>query len=1829
MSPKTYLPKNKLHLLLLLFLSLASFSIQKIDLSNAFILPLGETAYSSLNANGNNYYYLTLEKVEEGSQLIVEVEPNPDIDVIDNIISDPNLYIFYENDVSNSWSSKSFGDEIVSISSKYLVANKRLIINVNCPKSCNYVLKTQMVKSINLKSDVYNTYTVNKNSVMKFDFKTKNQFNKLTVNVVSTQSQYFRAYLALENPSTENTLKSKPVLSNGYAFTISKTDSYYKVNTNYELLIENEGKKVEVNIWLKYDDGESIKVKEASQIFEVLEKGEKSCYYFTIDSYGENKDLIFSSMLFNGQAFMQFGGWTPVTASQLDVSKDNENRYQLYKHRAINLKSELRSQKFGNFNKMKPNDLHFCIYANEETSLSLRIYYLNQANDIQNLNIVYPGITIEDYLPKNTLTKYRLEDFDIKRDIYIYLNTQQGKQKLYLIYEIGEPKLYDTKTLDYEMRSGRHIEGGIKNRGSYLEVKKEKNLCLETSKQCQLSVIVFCENESECVYELYYDHESEEISMAPRVTYDNVISEAETDFYIIKITDPSVKNIAIVLTQNTGSCSIELDTFKNDGGLHDITSLNSINTLTPNIIKINAMPLKIQNLVGVFRFHVTGHTYASYSVYYYPYNPVDEDGKLDHNTVSSTLERGEILHDVFLDEQRYKLYYFDNSKINGNKTDLFLTLVQTSKINVELYIYKEISDFYMDNKKNVKGYLYYGKSSDYVYIEKNDENHLKYDKYYILIYKKTETNAFSPKNTFTDFYIGITDENTAFTLTDGIEFRHYLTRKHNKQKFKFNYIQNAEKDVKVSINVIYGNIKARAHNFGEDYDYDLPLTGDENLITLPQVNDCIKDKNSDKCSVEIEVFMDETYKYKYSAEFIIACQSSSDVPIQIIPGVITKRQILTGEEQHFILDANTNFQFTKITVFFTLGVGEIYARRLLGSESISTDYFPNKNNYEYTAKPNKNSRAYTIEIPQSDIKANNGRKILLTVSGGSPDINSLKIEYTISISNTIKELEIDKSYRLFTGTGEITIFHFKVTGSKKRLYISMTNKDQDANMFLNYGPNLPNTIYHRQWQSTGAYNEYLDININDPFFVAKQATDLDGEYYLTIQALGECFYNLYVSTEDIKIMKISNTEQAGCECQKANDICYFRYENNENVGLIRSKEKDLVFYSEYTYGHGNMYAKLYENSNMYEILNNLPNTINFDYSSYKKYLRFVLKDSNEKYTKDSIIILALICKEKSLLDMSVAEKTNRIELARNTNRNLNLNLNKDNLYFLSSFTGGVMTFYHYTKKNIDLDFQIRVLYDSADFHTYINNTDYKSQKEKRNFYHHIADFSLNVDDDKTYSGRVPSNYAYENYFYVDVKPKGDCLFIINLHYNEELKQIPLNKEISGTIGDLAYNAYFDFIYEVDEVILTVTGFDPSNVLSIFIKSNLVNKQNTQQVYNTPSETNFDQKGTTNELTQSLSLRIKNVPKDIREKFSTTRVLISVISKLSYPENNKITVMVSPVLNNISRIKPNQKLFYFTTVEYKNKIPNYAVFELTKENSEDDLMIIELSACKGQYYYKISEKPFITGEEIQNYKDVTDSRIHTVNGKKIILIKGIPVTGYYLAIYPEKMNIVAATRIENKVDILISYYTTEKNKFNQIITDDMLHITHEGSLIKIFMPVASKKDVYGAEDEVQNLDYTVVFSESYGDYIYMSSTCYLRKMYENKIKNTKFYDEVKINFNKEDNCLTVQGLERNKKYYVNVLVRNEDTGEIFTYIPAPVVLESSFKGLKTTAIIILIILCVIFSCLAFRFYRKYRINSLTINYGIGDGKENTGKVTNINLQNIKKKYNTLSEDNNES
>ena len=88
----------------------------------------------------------------------------------------------------------------------------------------------------------------------------------------------------------------------------------------------------------------------------------------------------------------------------------------------------------------------------------------------------------------------------------------------------------------------------------------------------------------------------------------------------------------------------------------------------------------------------------------------------------------------------------------------------------------------------------------------------------------------------------------------------------------------------------------------------------------------------------------------------------------------------------------------------------------------------------------------------------------------------------------------------------------------------MTNKDQDANIYLSYNK-YDNNINEYHWKNIGAFNEYIDLSITDPFFVQKSLNELDRDYYLAIQDKDDTFDNLYISSQNIKIITLDENHQ--------------------------------------------------------------------------------------------------------------------------------------------------------------------------------------------------------------------------------------------------------------------------------------------------------------------------------------------------------------------------------------------------------------------------------------------------------------------------------------------------------------------------------------------------------------------------------------------------------------------------------------------------------------------------------------------------------------------------------
>ena len=426
------------------------------------ILPLNEVKYGSLRNNEYDYYTLTLpKKFDNDNHLIIELEANKNLDIVNNILSDPNLYISMTekmpSNIENTWKSDRFGDETISISPSFLNSSKEFYISVHCKERCNYVLKAQLVKNIILKENELNNLNLNPKTVTKFSFKTRNNFNELYVNVISSYINSFSTYLARENPSSSNTLPATPILFNGYRFKIKKYNNLNQPNTNTEfnLIVDNENDKQELTIFLKYDN-DHLLVKEADILYDSIQENTANCYYFPIDYFNKDKDIILSTSLFNGQGFIHISGFNPPDPSSIRISdKDKDENYPVIQNKAIRI-TKKNFEKYGTFQNDQQNMLHFCFYATRSASFSMKIYFLENYKRLQALNIIYAGIGIEDIIPKKSVKKYKMEHFNIKNDITLMLKQISGDPRLYLYMAKPEEENKVLETYDFEMLKRRN-----------------------------------------------------------------------------------------------------------------------------------------------------------------------------------------------------------------------------------------------------------------------------------------------------------------------------------------------------------------------------------------------------------------------------------------------------------------------------------------------------------------------------------------------------------------------------------------------------------------------------------------------------------------------------------------------------------------------------------------------------------------------------------------------------------------------------------------------------------------------------------------------------------------------------------------------------------------------------------------------------------------------------------------------------------------------------------------------------------------------------------------------------------------------------------------------------------------------------------------------------------------------------------------------------------------------------------------------------------------------------------------------------------------------------
>jgi hypothetical protein len=286
----------------------------------------------------------------------------------------------------------------------------------------------------------------------------------------------------------------------------------------------------------------------------------------------------------------------------------------------------------------------------------------------------------------------------------------------------------------------------------------------------------------------------------------------------------------------------------------------------------------------------------------------------------------------------------------------------------------------------------------------------------------------------------------------------------------------------------------------------------------------------------------------------------------------------------------------------------------------------------------------------------------------------------------------------------------------------------------------------------------------------------------------------------------------------------------------------------------------------------------------------------------------------------------------------------------------------------------------------------------------------------------------------------------------------------------------------------------------------------------------------------------------------TIVLINIESAY-YANDKKVKINASPIMNNISRIKPEQKKYYFSEISNLKTSQEKAVYTLKNKEKENNLMIIEISSCKGDFFYALTDFPPLDND---NYRDLKEksvpSEIYSSNGKKIITVRNLQVKDYFLILYAaneeNNFDIIldnknTSNTNENKnskyseIDVLFYYYTINEKNFNYLVTQDSLKFESPDDFysINLYLPETKKRDIFGRENKEQNMNYFFIITDEKRHFDYMESTCYLTKLQQNN-NNDKY--KLEIIFDEKNKLFKIKGLEGGKEYYMNILAKNKKT-----------------------------------------------------------------------------------------
>ena len=1551
----------------------------------------------------------------------------------DELFSDPDIYVskttrFPSNREESEWYSERYGNDILTIPSYAVDKGETFYICMYCQYKCRYELYSYLSKEAPAEIGKYYSIVLTRKSTISYSLYVPENLNKEELNVVANNPSLknFRIFMAKESPSSQNTFQIIPSWTGGYVISVSKHNKNYCTDCTYHILFQTEEEKIDIQ-FTAYFQSTLTKINSGSPINDAVKAGSKRCYYFdtsNTDNLYKSK-LVINTNLFSGSLMLKVNGWKPSLEDKIIRENDQPYNYHVENDKTILLQKEdfekFDREMYGS-EENEEKKLYLCAYGQQTSSYLINIYFLSEAQDLQRFNFISPGSELTGYLQGGQLTRYRILDFNLNKNSIITLSftTLDGKVEFFSTH-CKEKCKFDDEVLKERLIKGTvTLSSDVSFQKKNIIIKPEDNICYKENTQngdysCKTLVIVKCFGTSNdiCSYKILPSINDQAIFMSPKKTYYNIIAKGKIDLYEILVNDEEVQSIVVVLTSVSGDAELEIQTTKDqEGRPFPIGKFSRNKDYIPDVIRITPNLIGKNNVVGKFTVKVTASTFSSYNLYYYTTRDKKINEQPNLNDITLSLSEGKIIKDYFPNDIPYKIFSFRPEKKGKEDIKIVLTRINVH-FSFKVYLdFSKIKYNYEIQSKYQERLTDYDWASDYnneLTISKNDKKYKEEGPYYIVVtrdntFEEDDDNEELEVSSLMMYYLGVTKRGVPFSLNEGVEHSETLSEKYDFQDYYY-----IHKDIKNPLNLEVNTLNGEVDVF-----VDVKELTRDNITNIYKIleNNSINNENNNilrnslylrlsinnyasielyrgyfeqhcqkretseiedkSCSLYIYVVQSKSSrKYNKDSQYIINAKSSINAGTLLLSGQVYNAKSKDNVTDHYIIEEVKHKKGTSINVKFKNGGGKVYVRIPKIPESGNNITYPDESNYDYKGEDTYNGKIVTIPPKVFDRINSNSLKlqILISVFPSREGGDFSNIEYSITYGSEPKRISQNVPYQSFLSPGEHHYFTFYFDESTENIFISLSNMNGDADMYLNYGnDNLPSTNkYH--WASANIGHEYIDINVKDNYFKRNKKNNISGYYTLLVIGYVKTTYTLYISSHPDKIFPLIDNTPVSCQCQIKGEKCYFRY-NNVYYRGSSIKKTEIIFTTQYIYGNGKMFASVYKEQDLTNEPNKkyqqyFPTEDKYQFSNSVTGKRNYLKVNveNQYYTQDSLVLLTYICEEKTDVEITAASLQHRPLYSF-------IDPNRENMFYikynesLSSQNQGESTLNFYILNDEDLIYEIHAYTGMAKIRVFTNETVFNDKNEFFKYdYNHMSEFTIKADNDGEYSNiktytenyfnSIKNNLIFNKNVYFNVKPMSDFGFYIQLTYDKTWVNIPIGESKTYLINKNFMAGYFDINNEISNVEMSLSFDDyVQKQATVYVKVVVLSKDAKQisssneeeklYHYEIPSNANYDYKERTNDILGAINININNLPilKDNEKNSKFIRALFSIevkrhknkrrpkVASTAYSDTvsgeikekekiipispeTKVTIAVTAGISNFKRIDLPQHTYYFS------------------------------------------------------------------------------------------------------------------------------------------------------------------------------------------------------------------------------------------------------------------------------------------------------------------------------